>query len=495
MVMGKAPQNERPVRRRPSSREVLRGLLRQSPVPALAATPDGKILDINAIGSRLLGYKKEHLLARQLRELCTEPDEWQLIGRAVNRNRGYRYAHLHLRKKDGNQVDCLVAIKTTVQHGETAHLCFLWDFTPYAEKIRELESAREKHQLFAAMEKDSLWTSEFDRDGNIRVTDMSEPIANIMGYTAREIKDMTLGQMIMPSSAKTAAESYKRQLRIDGRKGVDSSRSWSIEFELRHKNGHPVWVEAKSTFMRDKQGKPVGIIGFTRDITERRRYETQLKALSSRLVEMQEMERRHIARELHDQIGQSLTGIRMLLGMLPDQLPKNAGNTIGEIQTVIDDMMNRVKDLCLELRPSTLDDLGLLPTLLRHFQTYKTQTNVKVHFKQKGLEKRFDPGVETAVFRIVQEGLTNVARHAKVREVDVRIVATKHKVRIQIDDGGRGFAREAVYASGTASGIVGMQERAALLGGHLSVESAPGIGTRLAAEIPLKTSPEAGSAR
>src|SRR5512136_164739 len=241
--------------------------------------------------------------------------------------------------------------------------------------------------------------------------------------------------------------------------------------------------------MRDEWGKPIGIIGFTRDITERRRYEAQLRALSSRLVELQEAERRHIARELHDQIGQSLTGVRMLLGMLPVRRSKNSGKSISEIQGLIDDMMNRVKDLSLELRPSTLDDLGLLPTLLRHLATYKTQTNISVHFKQRGLERRFNPQIETAVFRIIQEGLTNVARHAKVTEVEVRIVATRNNLRIQIDDSGKGFAHKAVFASDTASGITGMQERAALLGGLLSVESVPGVGTRLAAEIPLKTSP------
>jgi PAS domain S-box-containing protein len=455
------------------------------------ATPGGRIIEINAVGSRLLGYRKKDVQDRLIREVCADPAEWESIERGMARGKSARDAHLRLRKKDGTQIDCLVAAATVDRHGEEAWLCFLSDLTPYAEKIRELEKAGERLGHFASMEKDSLWTTEFDRDKNLRVTYMSEPIANIMGYTAKEIQNMTLDQMVMPSSAKAAAESYTTQLRIDGKKGVDPSRSWTIEFELRHKDGHPVWVEAKSTFMRDEQGKPIGIIGLTRDTTERRRYETQLKALSSSLVEMQETERRHIARELHDQIGQSLTGIRMLLGMLPEELPKPAGKTIAEIQTVIDDMMNRVKDLCLELRPSTLDDLGLLPTLLRHLQTYKTQTNVNVHFKQKGLENRFDPAIETAVFRIVQEGLTNVARHARVSEAEVRIVATKKTIRIQVDDSGVGFAREAVYASSNATGIIGMQERAALAGGHLSVESVPGIGTRVVAELPARNPPEA----
>jgi PAS domain S-box-containing protein len=473
----------------------LGSLLRQSPVAALVATPEGRILQINALGSRLLGHPQKEVRGRRIGELCADPAERASIEQAIASGKSASDTHLRLRRRDGTQIDCLVAATTVGRDEQRVCLCLLWDFTSYAERIRELESAGERHHLFANMEKDSLWTTEFGRDQSLRVTSMSEPIANIMGYTAKEIQNMTLDQMVMPSSAKAAAQSYRRQLRIDGKKGVDPSRSWSIEFELRHKDGHPVWVEAKSTFMRDKQGRPIGIIGFTRDVTERRRYETQLKALSSSLVEMQETERRHIARELHDQIGQSLTGIRMLLGMLPGHLPKSADKTIQEIQTVIDDMMNRVKDLCLELRPSTLDDLGLLPTLLRHFQTYKTQTNVNVHFKQKGLESRFDPAIETAVFRIVQEALTNVARHAKVSEVDVRIVATKKRIRIQIDDSGKGFVREAVFASSKATGIMGMQERAALAGGRLSVESVPGVGTRVVAELPGRSPSEARPGR
>ena len=489
--MSRKPKNKRPRLPLGPSQRDLRMLLRHSPVAAFFATPEGMIVGINAAGSRLLAYAQKDLRRRQIKEICADPREWELIEHTMDKAGSVRDAHLHLRKKNGRHVECLLAATTFDHGGERLYCCFLWDYTPFAEKIRELEGVEERHHLFANVVKDSLWTSEFDSTGNIRVTYLSEPIANLTGYTAEEGTKMTLDQMIMPSSVKSAGNAYTRQLRIDGKKGVDSSRSWDIELALRHKDGHPVWVETRATFMRDKWGKPIGIIGFTRDITERRRHEAQLKALSSRLVELQETERRHIARELHDQIGQSLTGIRMLLGMLPVRRSKNSGKSISEIQGLIDDMMNRVKDLSLELRPSTLDDLGLLPTLLRHFAIYKTQTSISVHFKQRGLERRFNPAIETAVFRIVQEGLTNVARHAKVSDVEVRIVVSRNKVRIQIDDRGRGFAPEAVYGSGTASGIVGMRERATMVGGQLSIESVPDVGTRLTAYLPLRSPPKA----
>ncbi|MDM8000178.1 MAG: PAS domain S-box protein [Dehalococcoidia bacterium] len=481
-------QPNRPTERRGDS---LRSLLRSLPIPALAVSPEGRIVAANTAVSRLLAYGQRDLPGRQLRDLCADKAGWLFIERRLQRERSFKDRRLRLCRKDGSHVECLAAASPIEQVGDRTWLCLFSNLTPYAERIRELETASQRLGHFVNMEKDSLWTSEFQPDGSVRVTYMSEPIANAMGYTAEQLKSMTLDEMLMPSSAKVGAESYRRQLRIDGRPGIDPARSWTIELELRHKDGHPVWVETKSTFMRDKQGKPIGIIGFTRDITERRRYEEQLKALSSSLVEMQETERRHIARELHDQIGQSLTGIRMLLGMLPEGLPRNGAGNVREIQCVIDDIMTRVKDLCLELRPSTLDDLGLLPTLLRHFQSYKTQTGVTVHFKQKGLEKRFDPAIETAVFRIVQESLTNVARHAKVSDVNVRIIVTRKKIALQIEDNGQGFVHERMYARSNATGTVGMQERASLVGGHLSVESVPGVGTRVIAELPARGPVEA----
>ncbi len=456
-------------------------------------SPDGRVLDVNAACSRLLGRTRSCLRGCPLDELSADAGQRQALERRLVKGSSFRDARMRLRRQDGSLIDCLAAARPLRNPGETPWLCLLTNVTPYTARMREMEASGEWLSHFANMAKDSLWASELLPDGSIHVTYMSQSIANIIGYTGEEIQGMTLDQMVMPSSAKAAAESYRWQLRMDGKAGVDPDRSWRIEFQLRHKDGHPVWVEAESMFTRDKQGRPVGIIGFTRDVTERRRYEARLRALSSSLVEMQESERRHIARELHDQIGQSLTGIRMLLGMLPDRLPGTANRTVAEIHAEIDDMMNRVKDLSLKLRPSTLDDLGLLPTLLRHFRTYKTQTNVEVHFKQKGMERRFAPAVETAVFRIVQEGLTNVARHAGVGNVNVRIVATRKRITLQIEDSGRGFARDAVHASSDAIGIVGMQERAALAGGRLWVESVPGVGTRVMAEIPAR-SPSEGSA-
>jgi signal transduction histidine kinase len=132
-----------------------------------------------------------------------------------------------------------------------------------------------------------------------------------------------------------------------------------------------------------------------------------------------------------------------------------------------------------------LDDLGLLPALLWHIERYTAQTGVQVVFKHTGMERHFASELETAAYRTVQEALTNVARHARVSEVTVRLWADQHTLGVQVDDQGIGFDPAAALAVSTTGGLVGMRERVALLGGQLAVESAPGSGTRLTAEFTL----------
>ena len=219
----------------------------------------------------------------------------------------------------------------------------------------------------------------------------------------------------------------------------------------------------------------------------------RLQTLSRKLLEVQEAERRHIARELHDEVGQALTGLKLLLDMSTRLPADEVTASLGEAQALINELMALVRALSLDLRPAMLDDLGLLPTLLWHFDRYTAQTHVRVAFKHSGLEgQRLAPEVETAAYRIVQEALTNVARHAGVSEVTVRLRTDQHALIVQIQDRGTGFDPEAALAAGDTTGLAGMRERTVLLGGQLTVESVPAAGTCLTAELPLTHQVEEG---
>jgi signal transduction histidine kinase len=212
----------------------------------------------------------------------------------------------------------------------------------------------------------------------------------------------------------------------------------------------------------------------------------RLQSLSRQLVEVQEAERRNIARELHDEIGQLLTGLKLLLEMSARVRPEKVKARLSEAQALANELMARVRELSLDLRPAMLDDLGVLPALLWHFERYTALSKIRVLFEHSGLEgRRFSPDVETATYRIVQEALNNVARHAKVAEVAVRLWADENTLDLRIEDRGAGFDPEATLSAAASSGLAGMRERAALLGGRLTVTSTPGSGTQVMAELPL----------
>jgi PAS domain S-box-containing protein len=212
----------------------------------------------------------------------------------------------------------------------------------------------------------------------------------------------------------------------------------------------------------------------------------RFEVLSQRLVEIQESERRYIARELHDEIGQMLTGLKLLLTTEVGATTKRMRANADEARTLVGDLMMRVRELSLNLRPAMLDDLGLLPALLWFIGRYEKQTRVRVSFVHLGIEgARFSREIETTAYRIAQEALTNVARHAHVSEVSVRVWAHDRVLEIYVEDHGRGFDPAAELVAGKSSGLPGMRERAILIGGQLTLDSAPGTGTRVIAELPL----------
>ena len=215
-----------------------------------------------------------------------------------------------------------------------------------------------------------------------------------------------------------------------------------------------------------------------------RRLHQRLERHSRMVVEAQERERRCIARELHDEIGQTLTGLKVTLEG-HDHLPSEAAaDRLMRARDLAVELLRRVHDLSLDLRPAILDDLGLQPALIWLAQRYRDQTGVQVALRCSGLDGRLRAEVETAAYRIVQEGLTNVARHAGVARAVVECALEGERLRVEVADEGRGFDVDAVPA-GKSSGLAGMEVRARSTGGRISVKSTPARGTTVVAELPV----------
>ena len=215
-----------------------------------------------------------------------------------------------------------------------------------------------------------------------------------------------------------------------------------------------------------------------------RRLRQRLQAHSRRVVGAQESERRRIAHELHDEIGQALTGLKMTLEDYDDLPPASVRARMARATELTVDLLRRLHDLSLDLRPAMLDDLGLAPALVWLVERYTTQTGVEVALACSGLAARLDPQVETAAYRIVQEALTNVARHAGVKRAAVHCSVAGTALRVEVADEGVGFDVHAVPV-GASTGLVGMEERARSTGGRLWVRSVPGRGATLVAHLPI----------
>ena len=215
----------------------------------------------------------------------------------------------------------------------------------------------------------------------------------------------------------------------------------------------------------------------------------QLQTLSRRLVEMQEAERAHVARELHDETGQALSSMLLNLGLMEQEAdqPDIVIARINEMIVMVDDMLENLHRLAMNLRPATLDHLGLVPALEQYVETFNQQYNIKTQFEAVGLgKKRLLPEVETALYRIVQESLTNVVRHAQATQADVLVERRNDQVITIIEDNGTGFDPETAMQA-SRLGLLGMRERAEMLNGKLVIESAPSSGTTVLVEVPYKT--------
>jgi signal transduction histidine kinase len=203
-----------------------------------------------------------------------------------------------------------------------------------------------------------------------------------------------------------------------------------------------------------------------------------------RVVQAQELERRRLARELHDETGQALTSILLGLKPLEEALADHpARAALAELREHVVVALQDVRRLAVELRPAVLDDFGLVAALERLTESFAEQTGIRVDFHSALGEARLPGEVETALYRVVQESLTNVVKHANARRVSISVVRRDSAVAAVIEDDGAGFDQRAVRKGGV--GLLGMRERLALLDGRVEIESRPGAGTTLVAEVPL----------
>lgn len=212
---------------------------------------------------------------------------------------------------------------------------------------------------------------------------------------------------------------------------------------------------------------------------------------ASQIINAQEQERKRIARELHDETSQVLTSLLISLAILEESITtQEARDRIADTRRLAHQTLRAIRNLSIDLRPSALDDLGLLPALRSYVKEYQQKCSIEVEFLATGFKERLPAEMETALYRIVQESLTNTARHANARKLSVTLKEKAHAVYATITDDGHGFDVETLLKTPGQErglGLAGMKERALLLDGSLTINSSPGQGTTVEVRIPLQS--------
>ncbi|RMG68701.1 MAG: PAS domain S-box protein [Calditrichaeota bacterium] len=468
----------------------LEGLLETTLDGFILADDRGRILQVNPAYCRMTGFTREELLKKNIAEqeaLLSPQQVAEKIEQMVTAG-GAQFETRHWRK-DGSQVDLAVSI--TVFAEEERHLvaAFVRDISEQKRWRQRLLDQKRKLDLALTAARMGIWEWDVTTD---RVY-WSENVEALFGLAPGEFKGT------YQAFLDTLVPEYRAVVQEAIQKTLNGNRPYQVSYAITTPEGKIRWHEARGMLIRNQRGEPLRMLGTVMDITEQkqaelkiRRTQEQLRALAAHLQSVREEERTLIAREMHDELGQVLTALKMDLSLMLREvkrspLPEALAFLPQEVQgmiAMIDQTIRRVRQLITELRPEILDHLELPEAVRWQVQEFSRRSNIPCNLSLEGDLSHLSPEYRLAVFRILQEGLTNIARHARASQARVKLVAQGEKLYMQIEDNGQGIPAEKLEAK-TSFGLLGIRERVLLLNGTLSIHSQPGKGTCLDIELPF----------
>ncbi len=503
-------------------------------IKLLSLTPIHILMGIQEVSNKEYG-SKERLTSLQLHNRTNAPDDWetqalktleagsQMVAEAIPKKNGHGLMRVMIPMR--MEEECLechretlvpvgglrgaaavtVDLNTywtaqqatwrTIQywHGGIwfaglASLSAYWIFLRRRAREHAIQDAqrRENEAAFSAMAEGAIIT---DAQGDILW--VNDAFCHIYGYRADEV----VGRNPRLLKSGRHDESFYRSLwEALARQGL-----WRGEVWNRRKSGEVFPVELSIQALRDGQGATLRFISIFSDITERkqneeslRKHQHRLEASEARLRELaaflqtvREEERTRIARELHDDLGQALTALRLDLGWLRGKsvpLGSAVEERVKAALAVVEQSIVSLRRISEDLRPAMLDSLGLAAAVEHHVAGFSQRIGIDFQLEMNREEFDVDGGLATTVFRILQEALNNIAKHAQATTLGVTIAETDTEMKVTIIDDGCGFVDQ---EKKSAFGLLGMQERVTMLGGHLTVTSEPGMGTRIECRLPI----------
>jgi two-component system sensor histidine kinase UhpB len=384
------------------------------------------------------------------------------------------------------------ALKGLVFIGPTAlllHVLLRRSFRQLETAVDVARNASERFELVARASNDAIW------DWNLITDELwwSEGFQNLFGYPKHELEPDI-------KSWTTRLHEEDRERTLAGiHKVIESGETtWSDEYRFRRRDGTFAIVYDRGFVIHDGNGKPIRMVGGMMDVTARKQAEEQLelsrrqmRALTARLESLREEERTRISREIHDELGQMLTGLKMDLRWAEKKLSNMEEQTelnpildkIVDASELTDQTINCVQRIAMELRPGVLDHLGLPTAIKYEAKRFEDRSGVNCNIYLSDLSIELKPNVSTIIFRILQEALTNAARHAHATKVDIDLYEQAGEIVLQIRDDGKGISTDDVD-SPRSLGLVGMKERASLLQGSITFQRAPTGGTMVTLKVP-----------
>jgi PAS domain S-box-containing protein len=453
----------------------------------------GKFILWNRRAAEIYGYNFDELEGKSAFELYADSGELEDMLAGLRRDGVVREYEIQMKKRDGSIVPMDISISLLEDdRGRTiGSVCVARDLSERKKAEAELKRAKEE-------------LSRYSKDLERQVRKRTWEITNILKYTPAVVytKDKNGRYLLVNSRYEELFGVRNEQIRgksdydvfpkevADQFRATDlqvlaERRPCQVEERIPHDGSTHVYLSVKFP-LYDEQGTATGVCGISTDITELKKAQEQLRRLSGSIMAGQEKERAAVARELHDELGQVLTALRLdavwMLERLKDIDHKAAERSL-TMCNLIDMTIDEVRGLALRLRPKVLDDLGLVDALEWYTTEFEKRTGIACIFKH--LEVPTVTGmVATAAYRIAQEALTNVARHSFASHVDVTLKADQDLLSLEVVDDGRGFNTEKLEES-ECLGMVGMRERASLVGGRLEIESRSGQGTMVFFEVPI----------
>jgi PAS domain S-box-containing protein len=468
------------------SEQKYRDIFSFAPLGICQSLQDGTLITANKALATMLGYESvaELLQVKLDSDVYFFPRErHDLI--STYEPRGYANdLEVQLKRKDGTPFWAQLNAHVVQGPGGATECfeAFVRDITERKHAEATLREAEERYRELFENARDPIYVHDLDG----KYTSVNRAAERLTGHTREELLGRNFSDFIAPAYLKEVRENLCRKLGQD--------RETAYEVEVIAKDGRYIPVEVSSRLIYEND-VAIGVQGTARDVTERRRAQEKLRTYARRLMQAQEAERQRIARELHDQIGQILTAAQINLHtVLRVCDTPEAADRVKESIRVLDEALDQVRDLSLDLRPSLLDDLGLVPALRWYAARQAQRTGVRVDVVTELHDHlRFPRELETAFFRIVQEALTNVARHAKASRVCVKLLRDQANLVLKIRDDGVGFDVNALRErapSAATLGLQGMEERAHAVGGKFEIESSPLGGTEIRCRYPIGVNAE-----